>query len=55
MIHYSWVIFSVIVVLLLIGIFKERRGGDYSFDLYTPFYMILLIAFVLVWGGIFWW
>ena len=54
--HWSWIVFAVVVLLLLIGIFKEEKNsGDYSFNLMKPFFAIILIAFVLIWGGIFWW
>ena len=26
-----------------------------NFDIETPFWLIILIAFILIWGGIFWW
>jgi len=56
MIHWSWVIFIVVGGGLSYKAFlsnKEVRG--YGFDLETPLYIILLIAFILIWGGIFWW
>ena len=56
MIHWQWVVFSAVVILLLYGIFRDKdTGGSYGFDLETPLCAILLIAYVLVWGGIFWW
>ena len=55
MIHWTWILFTTVVIILLIAIFKDRGGGDYSFDLITPFILIVLIAFILIWGGIFWW
>ena len=57
MIHWHWIVFSVVVILLLVGIFKESnvRTGDYGFNLMAPFLIIILIAFILIWGGIFWW
>jgi len=29
--------------------------GDYAFNLLTPFLFMITIAFILIWGGIFWW
>lgn len=55
MIHWHWIVFTVVVILLLRGMGSGKVGGDYSFDIMPPFYLVLLIAFVLVWGGIFWW
>jgi hypothetical protein len=56
-IHWNLIPFIIIVLLLLIKIRKSsgESKGDYGFDIETPFYVILLIAFVLIWGGIFWW
>jgi hypothetical protein len=57
MIHWSWLIFIGVVLFLSYKIRKSSNegGGDYSFDIETPFWSILLIAFILIWGGIFWW
>jgi hypothetical protein len=57
MIHWSWLIFIGVVLFLLYKIRKSSNesGGDYSFDIETPFWSIILIAFILIWGGIFWW
>jgi hypothetical protein len=57
MIHWSWLIFIGVVLFLLYKIRKSSNegGGDYSIDLETPFWLIILIAFILIWGGIFWW
>jgi hypothetical protein len=58
MIHWSWLIFIGVVLFLLYKIrksSKENSGGDYRFDFETPFWLIILIAFILIWGGIFWW
>jgi hypothetical protein len=57
MIHWSWLIFIGVVIFLLYKIHKSSNsgGGDYSFDFETPLWSIVLIAFILIWGGIFWW
>jgi len=55
MIHFTWLIFIAIIAALLLGIFKERRAGDYDYDLMPVFWLIMVIVFVLIWGGIFWW
>lgn len=58
MIHWSWPIFIGVVLFLLYKIRKsanESRGGYINFDIETPFWLIILIAFILIWGGIFWW
>jgi hypothetical protein len=58
MIHWSWLIFIGVVLFLLYKIRKssnENRGGYINLDIETPFWLIILIAFILIWGGIFWW
>lgn len=50
-VHWSWLVFVPIVILLLIGI-ASNEGG---LDLTGPFFFILLIIFISIWGGIFWW
>lgn len=57
MIHWTWILF---ILVIAVGILRIRHNssessGDYSFDLESPLIVILLIAFVLIWGGIFWW
>lgn len=58
MIHWSWGVFVPVFITLVILIYRSKNDkhvGDYSFDLETPFWVIILIAFTLIWGGIFWW
>jgi hypothetical protein len=58
MIHWSWIIFIGVVLFLLYKIREssnESGGSYYSFDFETSFWSIILIAFILIWGGIFWW
>lgn len=51
MIHWTWAIFVVIVLILLRGMFS----GDDSLDIRPMIYSFLLIIFIVLWGGIFWW
>jgi K+-transporting ATPase A subunit len=57
MIHWTWILFFAVIVagILRIRHNSSESSGDYSFDLESPLIVILLIAFVLIWGGIFWW
>jgi len=58
MIHWSWVIFVIVVGGLSYKAYlsgSERSSGYLNIDLETPLYMLLIIVFILVWGGIFWW
>lgn len=58
MIHFTWLIFTVIILAIVVMIVKEKfgyKGGDYSFDLATPLWIAILVTFILIWGGIFWW
>jgi K+-transporting ATPase A subunit len=56
-IDLKWIIFTTIVILLLrkISVSSKEPTGDYGIDIETPIYIILLIAFILIWGGFFWW
>lgn len=57
MIQYTNLIFTIIVFIIVVRIWyngnQPRR--DYSFDLETPLLLLVLVAFILIWGGIFWW
>ena len=57
MIHWTWVIFSLVIISLIGRLIytSNESHGDYAIDLESPLILILLIAFVLIWGGIFWW
>jgi hypothetical protein len=58
MVEIKYVIFGAILMFFIVRIYKSsstRFYGDYSFDIETPFWVILLIIFLLIWGGIFWW
>jgi hypothetical protein len=33
----------------------SKLTGDYVMPLATPFWVIMLILFLVFWGGIFWW
>lgn len=52
-----WIVFSTIVILLGLKIKKcaNEHVPDYGINFEPLLYSILLIAFVLIWGGIFWW
>lgn len=50
-IHWSWLVFVPVVILLLICIAWDR--GD--FDLLGGLLFFVLVAYILIWGGIFWW
>ncbi len=57
MIHWTWILFIGVIVAIIGRIWWNSKNtyGDYSWDLESPLLVILLIAFVLIWGGIFWW
>jgi len=59
MIHYSTIIFVVILVIMLYLTFKNygaNEGGMGNIAILSnAFFGMLLIIFVLIWGGIFWW
>ena len=58
MISWHLSLFIVAVVFLIYKIWRSSNdsgGGDYSFDLETPFYYLVLIIIVVIYGGIVWW
>ena len=57
MIHLTWIIFSIIVVFLLYKILfgYKQTGGYINIDFETPLWIIALLFFIGIWGGIFWW
>ena len=57
MIHYTWLIFIGVIMAIILRIIYNQNNthGDYSWDLESPLLVILLIAFILIWGGNFWW
>jgi len=59
-IKYHWIIFLVIAILLLFKATKkyDSSGGNFTPDtsfLTNIFYAGILLVFILVWGGVFWW
>lgn len=56
-IHWSWIIFIGVIITIISRILYNTNStyGDYSFDLESPLLVIILIGFVLIWGGVFWW
>jgi hypothetical protein len=60
MIHWTTVVFGIILTILLYRSFKDysngsgSRYGDIS-GLINIFWILVTIIFVAIWGGIFWW
>jgi len=56
-IHWSWIAFSIVVFILLVKIVQSSKEPihDYGVNLTSFFLSIVLIIFILIWGGIFWW
>ncbi len=51
-IHWSWLVFVPVVLLLLIGIVADFQ---HSFPIIGLILFIVLLAFIGIFGGIFWW
>ena len=60
MIHWTWILFTVISLILIIWLIVISRnteedygaiGGAFHFLLW----FIVVIIFISVWGAIFWW
>jgi hypothetical protein len=61
MIHWSIVVFTIVCATLIILTFKNYRTpgsgsgyGDVS-GIINIFWGLVLLIFIAVWGGIFWW
>lgn len=58
---YNVIAIIVILILLYFSLKNNSDGdghGDYSFDfswIINAFWILMLIIFVALWGGIFWW
>jgi len=52
MIHWTWIVFGIIAVILIITIIGCRRERN---DIAEFVFWIILIGFIALWGGIFWW
>lgn len=57
MVSIELVIFIVLIIFLLYMSFKSYgSGGTYDMSGFINiFWIIVTIAFVLIWGGVFWW
>lgn len=58
MIHWTTVLFGIICCILLYLTFKNHgEGGGYGdiSAIVNIFFGIILLAFIAIWGGIFWW
>lgn len=56
--HWHWLVYIPVMIVLLYLTFKENRSGGGYIDLSglaNLFWGVVLIVFNLVWGGIFWW
>lgn len=58
-VNHDWLLFGVIMIVLLRLCFKDHSnggGGYMDFSVLINFFWIFVtIAFVLTWGGIYWW
>jgi hypothetical protein len=56
--HWYDTILIIVVLILLFFILKPResQGGYLDFTgCIAPFFILVLIVFIAIWGGIFWW
>lgn len=56
--YIEWIIFSLVTMGLFVSLFlseRKRKRREYWFNLLSPVLVLIIIAFVLIWGGIFWW
>lgn len=55
MIHWTWIIFIVVIIFIIGRIWYLKKTTYYDYALESLLLVMILIAFVLIWGGIFWW
>lgn len=58
--HWSWILFTVIIIpLILLSVWKRKStAGNFTPDLSglsNLFWTIVTVIFILVFGGFFWW
>lgn len=54
MVHWTDIIFVVVVLFLLYKTYN-RNEEDYFSEVVQGFFGLMLILFIAIWGGIFWW
>jgi len=56
-VHWNVIVFIIVIVAGIAWAACEAKDppGDYGIDIVTPLITVALIAFTLIWGGIFWW
>lgn len=58
--YSHWLLFAIFMVILLRLCFKDHSngggGGYMDFSVLINFFWIFVtIAFILIWGGVYWW
>lgn len=53
MIINHWLAFGIIVLFILYKI--HRSADEDDMGLHSALWIIVLLAFIPIWGGIFWW
>lgn len=54
-IHWQWLIFIPVIIVLLYLVFRDDGSSGIGAGLDKVLWLFALIGFVAVWGGIFWW
>ena len=54
-IHWQWLVFIPVVVIILYLIFRDDGNSGIGAGLDKILWCFALIAFILFWGGVFWW
>lgn len=58
MIKIEWVVFVLLTGFLIYKTFKDYRQGEDYFGIskiVNIFWGIITLAYIFIWGGIFWW
>ena len=53
--HWQWLVFIPVVLVLGYLVLRDDGSSGIGAGLDKVLWLIALIAFVLIWGGIFWW
>lgn len=53
--HWQWLVFIPVVLILGYLSFRDDGSSGIGAGLEKVLWLIALIAFILIWGGIFWW
>lgn len=54
-IHWNLIVFIIVVLAIIARLWYLDKIDGYKFSIEPLLWIIALISFILIWGGIFWW